>query len=82
MGYYKNGEMITYCDNCGRRLAIGRKNGLCKSCFYKDDKLESDNPSKNMAFPKGDCSKCGRVAMQVQWYTGKKYCPICDSEKV
>jgi hypothetical protein len=38
----------------------------------------SDDKSENMK----DCPKCKRLAMQTQWWTGKKYCPICDSEKV
>jgi len=70
--------MTPYYDGCGRRGSGRNKDNLCPGCA----RLKSDNPSKNMAFPKGDCPKCGRVAMQTQWYTGKKYCPICDAGDV
>ena len=39
--------------------------------------LMSDVFSRNMKDE--DCPKCNRTAMQTVWWTGKKYCPICDS---
>ena len=79
----KKKEGYHICNVCRKyKYTLYSNPHLCNDCAI--EMLHPDNRSKNMkkAFPKGDCPKCGRFAMQTQWWTGKKYCPVCDSEKV